>query len=230
MGCAFALTSLGGGANAAMVASRTGPAAGGGGLSIAYQYGPDQYSSVLAVGWSLTLEFDNVTITAPFGVGDNRPFEANAYLTTRIGPGTTVADQIAATTFAFPQIFTGTPYPDVTLFTGLSLTPGTYYLTVIGAPGSSGGWGNTNAPVFASDDPGATTSPVSGLFYLSNDGHPGNGNDPATYAPATTFITNANGQFPLFTATGNIVPEPSALALLALTLGMTVRRQRETRG
>ena len=133
-----------------------------------------------------------------------------------MGPGTTLADQVATTTFAFPQIFTGTPYPDVTLFTGLTLAPGTYYLTVIGTPGSTGGWGNTTVPVVSSDDPGAT---VLGFFALSNDGRPGTGKDPAAYAPATNFFTGGGGA-PLFSVTGNVVPEPSALALVGAWLGI----------
>jgi hypothetical protein len=57
-----------------------------------------------------------------------------AYLTTQIGEGTTVANEIASTDFTFPL----TP-ANLVLFQGLHLPPGAYYLSIIG---DSPSWGS----------------------------------------------------------------------------------------
>jgi hypothetical protein len=71
---------------------------------------------------------------------------ANAYLTTRIGPGTTTADEIAHTQFTVPaELPVCSPSSCgamVTLFSGLSLGPGNYFVTMSPNAASIGevGW------------------------------------------------------------------------------------------
>jgi hypothetical protein len=160
-------------------------------------------------GWSLTGTFDDVTITAEIDPGTGSGLSGTAYLMTQIGPGTTVADQLATATFTA----SGSAYvPQLnTLFTGLTLGPGDYYLVLSSADGL--GWNDAvrgTAPV--------TASGVSLLSLNYTD-------SPAAYAPAGNF-SNALGNDPEFTVTGSPVPEPGSLALFCIAmlgLGGTVK-------
>src|SRR4051794_18353401 len=69
-----------------------------------------------AASWSQTNRYTNVTIAthlSSFGVPQQT---GRAYLTRRLGPGTTVADEIASLSFTFPL-----QASDVTLFSGVTL-------------------------------------------------------------------------------------------------------------
>lgn len=187
----------------------------GGGSSLALQYGVPAYTSILAVGWTSSLSFTDVMISAQ--VGSNNPVGATgtAFLTTRIGDGTTISDQVAATQFVFPA-FTGTwtPANELTLFTGLNLTAATsYFLTIVPNVGFTGAWNFSQNPTTFSDDASLTTQPASG-YYLFVQDHPSSP-DPAVYIPASSFLVpvgDHRGQF--FSVTGNAVPEPSLIGLL----------------
>jgi hypothetical protein len=77
----------------------------------------------VAGSWSQAVDLTNVTLEARI----NGSGTLVAYLTTRLGPGTTVADQIAISTFSVG----GAPQSNFsTIFTGLSLPANTYYLTI----------------------------------------------------------------------------------------------------
>lgn len=86
-----------------------------------------------SVGWSGTTAQTDVQISALLSDPDAAPAEGTAYLTSAIGPGVTAADEIAVTTFDLPGSFSGW----YNLFSGLSLQPGTYWLTLTTADGSA---------------------------------------------------------------------------------------------
>lgn len=104
-------------------------------------------SSVVSTSWSQSKPYTGVSIAALVDsalVGQTPA--ADAYLTTRIGPGTTAMDEIAHTRFTVPaELPVCSPSSCggfVTLFSGLSLGPGAYFVTM--APGVIGstvvGW------------------------------------------------------------------------------------------
>jgi hypothetical protein len=88
--------------------------------------------------WQSALAFEDVTVTADLSSVPNVATTATAFLTTRIGPGTTAADEVARATVALPDFFA--PSHTVTLFTGLNLAPAHYYLTIVSSPVTSGIW------------------------------------------------------------------------------------------
>jgi hypothetical protein len=85
------------------------------------------FSQVLMASWSSLVAYDNVSIFAEVGA-DNSSASLTAYLTTQIGLGTTAANQIASVTLT-PQAYDS---PALSLFSGLNLGPGTYYLVLSG--------------------------------------------------------------------------------------------------
>jgi hypothetical protein len=114
--------------------------AGGGGV------GAVEVNNSEGVSWTQTGSYTDVTISAFLSSAtDGALGTGTIYLTDQIGPGTTVANQIAETTvsgLAFPQL-TAT-----SLFSGLDLGPGTYYLiTASNFSGGGGlGWTFMSAP------------------------------------------------------------------------------------
>ena len=93
---------------------------------------------ILAESWSETTSFSGVDITAVLGdyLGSGT---ITAYLTTQIGAGATFAQQIAKA-----SIDPASGEETDTLFTGLSLGPGTYYL-VLSSANEATWWGNTTS-------------------------------------------------------------------------------------
>ncbi len=77
----------------------------------------------LSQGWSMNQRFRDVTISAHLtnGGGSARGI---AYLMRTIGPGTTCASEVASVSFDLPLGYQGM----YTLFTGLDLTAGDYWL------------------------------------------------------------------------------------------------------
>lgn len=140
---------------------------------VQYQGGPDpdSFSGIIAVGWQQAIASQDVTVSAPF-FGSASPGTFSAYLTTSIGPGTGLANQIAASTVTIPPS-PGIAFSSV-LFSGLDLAPGSYYV-VVDTAGAAVGW--------AGDMPaagGALTAP--GFAYLGAyalDGSESTGYDPA---------------------------------------------------
>jgi len=134
--------------------------------------------SAIAESWTLSQQYENVTILASLGFG---PREDTAYLTTSLGPGTTPADEVAETVFDFPA---GSTPTWTTLFSGLSLSPGTYYLTLnendFGAPG--GAWfGNPTGIATVTLGEGVSEGTSYVLFPRVVDG-------PAIYPPSTQYV------------------------------------------
>lgn len=160
----------------------------------------DYHGQTLGVKWTQTSVFSGVSIFATIALGPDTGF---AYLTTRTGTGTTVADQVAGAPFTFPATTTETA-----LFSGLTLGPGTYYLTLtVTNNGGSAGWWGTNAQTVTTAA-GVTLSPDYDTFT------------PAAYPPATNFFTPTSTNL-LFRVTGVAVPEPSTMAALLTGAGLT---------
>ena len=172
-----------------------------------------------ALNFTTTVPFTNVAISAFFGSIGSTPGSGTVYLTDSIGAGTTVADEIARITLTNIAVATGAE-PPITLFTGLTLLPGSYFLILANDTGSQGiGIGGTSMPT-------ETTSAgtLIGKDLFTND-------DPlALYSPASSF------SFPvlsdtLFEVTGDAqlsnIPEPStALILVTAVVGLTAMRRR----
>jgi hypothetical protein len=170
--------------------------------------GPDQ---VLVSSWTQTGSYMNVSISAELGnssnYGNSGGDAISVYLTNQIGPGTTVANQIAST-----SVSPATVDETDTLFTGLSLGAGTYYL-VLGAPGQFAEWYGTGSPTVTTD------SGVTGNFDSFADKPSNTPND--SFPPASNFDSNPadNNNNLLMTVTGNAVsaaPEPSTIVLAGL--------------
>jgi hypothetical protein len=166
--------------------------------------GADQ---VLASSWTQTGSYDNVSISAVLANGATM----SAFLTDKIGPGTTASDVIAST-----SVTPSTAPETDTIFSGLSLGAGSYYL-VLAVPGGAtlGGWYGTDpATVTTTTDAGVT-----GALDAFAD-KPSNLPDDA-FPPDSAFDATPgdNDENLLFTVTGDAVsatPEPSSFILLGL--------------
>lgn len=181
-----------------------------------------QFNNVVAASWTQGGRFSNVTIDAQLVSYDASFVKGTAYLMSAIGPGTTSANEIVApVNFTVLLGHAGHSLLPTVLFSGLTLTPGTYYL-VLAAPSSSEpsplGWQIPAKPVTAT----APTVSLGGIFESNNTISP-----PAFFPPASTFVFFANQ--PMFQVTGTAVaPEPSNLFLIGtglLGIGAAVRKK-----
>lgn len=168
-----------------------------------------QYSNVVAVAWTQYHSFSDVAIDALLVSSDASFRSGTAYLMRAIGPGTTSASEIVAPVAFTAPLGNGGAIAPTVLFSGLTLTPGTYYL-VLFAPfrnetdGSPLGWVIPTNPVLTS----AASARVTGFLDANTTLFP-----PAQFAPASRFVgTN----FLIFNVSGvdTTVPEPSTLVLL----------------
>jgi hypothetical protein len=147
------------------------------------------------IGWNTDAFAENVSVSAwltAFGTNQT----GRAYLTRTIGTGTSVLDEVASTSFTFPQTAS-----ELTLFSGLQLSSGQYYLSIIGdSPSFGSGWviGNGIATESASTE------------YLGNFGSAG---PIGSYFPATASYLEEGASVPGFSVQGTI-PEPNSLALV----------------
>jgi hypothetical protein len=167
------------------------------------------------ISWTQTGSYTDVTISAFLSSLGGSDGTGTIYLTDQIGPGTTVANQIAETTVS--GLAFG-PATATTVFSGLDLGPGTYYLITASNLGGGGlGWNVYN---------GAAAIPgISGTNNFDEFGQ----FPEAEYPPASPFSSVGTHEFD-FAVTGDIAatPEPSSLILLGTGLvgivGMTRRK------
>ena len=145
---------------------------------------------MIGVTWSQTDPYFDVAITVR-AQGWDLGGTGTAYLTRSIGAGTTEADQVALTQFSFPSA--NSP---VSLFNGLNLQPGTYYLTLTADPGADGLWEGVFAgTAVVTAAPGVTLLPD----YYSGSLSP--------YPPSSpVFPIDPPEYRPVFIVTGALVP------------------------
>lgn len=102
---------------------------------------PPETQWALYSSWFTPSDFQNVSISADV-VGSG-----TAYLTTAVGPGAIPSDLVATSSFSNSTL------GDATLFTGLSLSNGTYYLVLTGPPvgpdGQTPDWAVSYSPSIA---------------------------------------------------------------------------------
>lgn len=134
------------------------------------------------VSWTQTNRFTNVTVSARLCCGG--VFEMTdptlAYLTTRIGPETTINDTIGSNQVAVLSA----EATNVVLFSGLTLELGTHYLTLIGGVG---GW-VAGCMAHLERAEGVTLGPEYELLFDTVYGSPA-----AEIKPATQHFTVASG-------------------------------------
>jgi hypothetical protein len=170
-------------------------------------------------GWFSPLGYDNVSI-APWLVNlSGNPLQMTYFLTTSIGPGTTISDQVSSGNFTLPAGFSDFD----TVVSGLTLGPGSYFLSFLNScPGTQlcAGWeiqGLLGASTILG--PGVTVSA----------GQTGVGGPFAPYFPATQFFNfPENGLLQLRV---DSIPEPSAfwpfsMGLVAMAITAAFRRLR----
>lgn len=157
--------------------------------------------SVLATSWSSTQAYDNVQISASIGSLDPHLASGTAFLSTRIGPGTTEKDVIAIESFTAPITSSySSPVDNTIIFSNLSLKPGIYFLILSGVPSPANPmYWNDHGVVNISLGTGVTF--VKGIFFAF--GNSAN----AVYPPSSKFsFTDVDK--PFFDAIGNALPAP----------------------
>lgn len=164
---------------------------------------------VAASSWSSSRTYTDVAIAAVLRGGVAQ--QGTAYLMTQVGPGTTSASEIARSSFLSPSADS-----PVTLFAGLTLPAGTYYLVLAGG----GRWLDALHSRTVVLDDGVTRN--NDLIAFGSQ---------SAYAPASAFLANAGilGE-PFFQYSVTTVPEPATVkivgsCLLALTCIFGFRRR-----
>jgi hypothetical protein len=150
-------------------------------------------SQAIAVSFSVDQSYSDVSI----GAFLDGAFVGAAFLTSGIGAGTTVADQFD--TASFTAVGTG----ETTLFDGIDLDPGTYYLILSSSTkgGTQGIWGTATPTV--TTDIGA--SAVAGYYTANN---------PTGYIPADLGNFHTGDSLEFDVTTPDAAPEPAAWTML----------------
>jgi hypothetical protein len=160
----------------------------------------------LEASWTQLGSYSNVGVTATIKSGSaTAPGTDTFFLTTSLGPGTTVANQVASNTLAVPSS-TATP---IQIFSGLTLGPGTYFLVLGDVFSPAIFWATSDVPTVITNT-GVT-------FNGTGDASPNCGICP--YYPAATYDTSSTDHF-LFEVTGTPTRVPAPAALLMLGSGL----------
>jgi hypothetical protein len=161
----------------------------------------------LEENWTSTVGFNDVTISAFVFTENAANTSATAYLTTQVGPGATSAELVAQANLTLPV---GMSSPELLLFSGLDLAPGTYYLVLATTDTSDNeGWFNGDlSSSSAITAPGVTFNPPGFVANVVVD---------AAYPPGSTFSGTYPTGYAFDVATAAAaVPEPSSLALMGV--------------
>ncbi len=189
---------------------------------VTFALGGPSYEQILAQQFIAGSALKNVSISAEVGNNGQALSTINAWLTTAIGPKETAANVIASTT-----IDPSSSSSMHTLFTGLTLGPGTYYLVLSGGStfNTEADWWGTNGS--------ATVNSADGMSYDGGDyyyyANAGQLND----APAVSFNYLPNSLNLNFSVTGDLAspaaaPEPATegLAMLGGAAGLLFAKRR----
>jgi len=174
------------------------------------------FTNFEAVSWTQTGTFSNVAIQAALESNLPNISTGTAYLSDKIGPGATNADVLDTFAISTNNNVPGTLIP---LFSGLTLGPGTYFLSI--EPNSGLFWVGAGSP---------TQTLASGV----TQGNDQRASGPVGTPPISTSFSTDNTLAPLFQVTGNPAstttgtPEPSMIGFLSVGLGLVAfaRRQR----
>ena len=160
----------------------------------------------LSTSWTQTVATTNTTIGAILTGVAGSSAQGQAYLMNALGPGTTMANQIAMASFTPPILTTGpgdlTSAPVTTLFTGLNLAPGTYYLVL-----------QQTAPtlLWYGDDSGVVVNTAAGFSVGTYQC----AIPLASYPPSSSFLPyGLEGDHFFYTVEGTVVPVPPTVWLL----------------
>jgi len=160
-------------------------------------------TSLAGVGWMTQNAFTNVNISV--ALQGNAGATGVAFLMTRIGSGTTTANQTTEASFVFPSTSSLVP-----VLSGLNLGAGTYFLiiqqTATGSTGN-GVWLGTTTPSLTM----AASVTATGEYWY-------NGSIPS-YAPASSFGRGLTDYYDFTVAS---VPEPSAACFFLLGGGFVL--------
>ncbi len=175
---------------------------------------PIGFNAAFASGFSLDQTYANVSIDAMLGATATYP-AGHAFLMRSIGTGTTNSQEIQSRIINFPILPNLQNGAFQSLFNGLTLTAGTYYL-VIETPA-----GNATEVVGYFLGDAVNTAP--GVALTGNFARV-----PATaYAPASDFVNYTTSNFRIRVSGDAVVPEPATIALTAaalLAFGLYKRR------
>jgi hypothetical protein len=159
-------------------------------------------SQVETISWTQSTGYTSVSISALVGSIDGSPRSVTAYLTSAIFPGAPAP--IATTVFSVPSFANEGAITLATIFSGLTLGPGNYYLTLFN--GDTTGSANirwARAPLSF-----GTLVAANGEFLSNSTNGTPNTTDPwRSVFVASAFYDNG------FQVLGTPVPEPSTLTL-----------------
>jgi hypothetical protein len=169
------------------------------GYTLGFAYNP------IGVSWTETSAFSNVGMSILL---DGDPGATGvAYLTDRIGSGTTAADQITSASFAFPATQSLVP-----VLSGVNLGSGTYFLTIEQTAAGSNGDGTWLGTAYRTVTLAANVSDDGEYYYSGSiQGYP-----PANVS-ARLLITYLE-----YNVTSFPVPEPPGSFLVLLGGAVTI--------
>lgn len=186
------------------------------------------YTGTGAVSFTTTSSFTNVAIQVGLFNFSGSPIDTSidAYLTTQIGPGTNASHEVdfASVNVSLPVLVgdSSSNIVDVQVFSGLSLAPGTYYLSL--SP-------TTSIGIMWSWIANTDTIVVGGGTTLNRDQYTFT---PDGYFPASSFPHTDISGYLRYSVTGDPVtdgvPEPATLWLTAAAgIGLACLRSRASR-
>jgi hypothetical protein len=171
-----------------------------------------QWGGGLAVGgypegvsWIATSAFQNVIIS--ISLAGDPGATGMAYLTTKVGAGTTAANAIASASFAFPSTSSLVP-----VLSDLNLGAGTYYLIIQQTANDSNGrglWNGTASPSIISA-PGVVANGEYSYF-----------NSVQGYPPAAPFSVRSATHYD-YEVTSSAVPEPPAALYILISTSILI--------